>query len=43
LNPAGGTRFSRSTNRTWDDRGGLGINNDYVPQCDYMNPLANGE
>jgi hypothetical protein len=37
MNPAGGTRFSRSTNRTWTDNG------DYVPQCDYMNPVANGE
>jgi hypothetical protein len=43
MNPAGGTRFSRSTNRTWNDRGGLGINGDYVPQCDLMNPAANGE
>jgi Carboxypeptidase regulatory-like domain len=30
-------------NRTWNDRGGLGINADYVPQCDLLNPLANGE
>jgi hypothetical protein len=29
--------------RSWDDRGGLGINGDYVPQCDLLNPLANGE
>ena len=43
MNPAGGTRFARSTNRTWNDRGGLGINGDYVPQCDLTNPLANGE
>jgi hypothetical protein len=43
MNPAGGTRFARSTNRTWNDNGGLGINGDYVPQCDLMNPLANGE
>jgi hypothetical protein len=43
MNPAGGTRFARSTNRTWNDRGGLGINGDYVPQCDLMNPAANGE
>src|SRR4029078_6436784 len=29
--------------RTWNDRGGLGINSDYAPQCDLLNPLANGE
>jgi hypothetical protein len=43
MNPAGGTRFARTTNRTWNDRGGLGINGDYIPQCDLMNPAANGE
>jgi hypothetical protein len=43
MNPAGATRFARTTNRTWNDRGGLGINGDYVPQCDMMNPAANGE
>jgi hypothetical protein len=43
MNPAGGTRFARTTNRTWTDRGGLGIDGDYVPQCDLMNPAANGE
>ena len=43
MNPAGGTRFPRTNNRTWNDRGGLGINGDYIPQCDLMNPLANGE
>ena len=43
MNPAGATRFARTTNRTWNDRGGLGVNGDYVPQCDYMNPAANGE
>ena len=43
MNPAGATRFARKTNRTWNDRGGLGINGDYVPQCDLMNPAANGE
>lgn len=32
-----------TTNRTWNDRGGLGINNDYVPQCDLLNPRLNGE
>jgi Carboxypeptidase regulatory-like domain len=40
-NPA--TRFQRTTSRTWDDRSGLGINNDYIPQCDLMNPAVNGE
>jgi hypothetical protein len=29
--------------RSWNDRGGLGIDGDYVPQCDLLNPLANGE
>ena len=32
-----------SANRSWNDRGGLGINGDYAPQCDLLNPLANGE
>ena len=32
-----------TANRPWDDRAGRGINNDYVPQCDLLNPLANGE
>jgi hypothetical protein len=41
--PAQATRFQRTTARTWNDRGGLGINGDYVPQCDLMNPAANGE
>jgi hypothetical protein len=43
MNPAQTTRFARTTNRTWNDRDGLGINGDYVPQCDFMNPAANGE
>ena len=30
-------------NRPWNDRGGLGINNDYTPQCNLQNPAANGE
>ena len=29
--------------RTWNDRNGLGINNDYIPQCDFLNPSVNGE
>jgi hypothetical protein len=41
--PAGNGRFATTTNRSWDDRGGLGINGDYVPQCDLLNPAANGE
>ena len=27
-----------TANRTWNDRGGLGINGDYVPQCDLAQP-----
>jgi hypothetical protein len=41
--PAGNGHFVTTTNRSWDDRNGLGINNDYVPQCDFLNPVANGE
>ena len=43
MNPAQATRFQRTTNRTWSDTSGLGINGDYIPQCDLMNPAANGE
>jgi hypothetical protein len=43
MNPAQTTRFQRTTNRTWNDRGGLGIDNDYIPQCDFVNPALNGE
>jgi hypothetical protein len=32
-----------TANRPWNDRVGLGVNNDYVPQCNLINPLANGE
>jgi hypothetical protein len=32
-----------STNRSWNDRNNLGINGDYIPQCDLLNPAANGE
>jgi Carboxypeptidase regulatory-like domain len=41
LNPL--IRLNLVTTRNWNDRAGLGINNDYVPQCDYLNPAANGE
>ena len=40
-NPA--DRIVTNTTRGWNDRGNLGINGDYIPQCDLMNPLANGE
>ncbi|MEP7304627.1 MAG: carboxypeptidase regulatory-like domain-containing protein [Acidobacteriota bacterium] len=29
--------------RSWSDRSGLGVNNDYIPQCDLLNAAANGE
>jgi hypothetical protein len=29
--------------RSWSDRAGLGINGDYVPQCNLLSPLGNGE
>jgi hypothetical protein len=35
--------MANSVTRSWDDRGGLGINGDYIPQCDLVNPLGNGE
>jgi hypothetical protein len=37
-NPAQGTRFPRATNRSWND-----ANQNYVPDCDLMNPATNGE
>jgi hypothetical protein len=40
-NPA--DRIVTNTTRPWNDRNNLGINGDYIPQCDLMNPLANGE
>src|SRR5262249_6913577 len=41
LNPL--IRLNLQTTRTWSDRSNLGINGDYVPQCDLLNPAANGE
>jgi hypothetical protein len=40
-NPA--STLVTATNRSWDDRNGLGINNDFVPQCDLTVSAANGE
>jgi hypothetical protein len=41
MNPV--QRLVTQTTRSWNDRGGLGVNADYVPQCDLLNPAANGE
>ena len=41
--PSPANALVTSATRTWNDRGGLGINNDYVPQCDFLNPAINGE
>jgi hypothetical protein len=38
MNPAQATRFARTVNRSWTD-----ANFNYVPDCDLMNPAANGE
>ena len=35
--------LANTVTRSWDDRNNLGVNADYVPQCDLLNPLANGE
>jgi hypothetical protein len=42
-NPA--VTLVQTTSRGWDDRAVVpgGIPRDFVPQCDYMNPAANGE
>jgi hypothetical protein len=41
LNPL--IRVNLQTTRTWDDTHGKGINGDFIPQCDLLNPAANGE
>jgi hypothetical protein len=35
--------LANTVTRAWDDRAGLGIDGDYVPQCDLLDPLRNGE
>jgi len=35
--------LANTVTRSWNDRGGLGIDGDYVPQCDLLNAQANGE
>ena len=42
-NPNPVLALTQTVNRSWNDRGGLGINGDYVPQCNLQNPRPNGE
>lgn len=35
--------LSTQASRSWNDRAGLGVDGDYVPQCELLNPAANGE
>jgi hypothetical protein len=35
--------MANQVTRSWNDRVGLGVNGDYIPQCNLLNPLANGE
>ena len=34
--------MANSVTRSWNDRAGLGINGDYIPQCDLLNPRRTG-
>ena len=46
VDPTAGNPYFNLANvvtRSWDDRGGRGINGDYIPQCNLLNPQTNGE